>query len=64
MLTRSLETSAHPTGRRRSRLAPLGWRLLARRLTVARSRSLQVQDRVDAARARHLHRHVYGRRDA
>jgi hypothetical protein len=64
MLTRSLVTSALTAGRRRPRLAPRGWRLLARRLTVARSRSLQVQDRVDATRTRHLQRHVYGRRDA
>lgn len=64
MFTRSLVTSAHPASTRRSRLAPPGWRLLTRRLTVARGRSLQVQDRVDATRARHLHRHVYGRRDA
>jgi len=64
MWTRSLETSAHQTDRRRARLALPGWRLLTRRLSVARSRSLQVQDRVDATRTRHLHRHVYGRRDA
>lgn len=64
MLTRSLVTSAHTAGRRRSRWTPPGWRLLTQRLTVARSRSLQVQDRVDATRTRHLHRHVYGRRDA
>jgi hypothetical protein len=62
MLTRSLVTGA--AGRRRPQLAPPGWRLLTRRLTVARHRSLQVQDRVEATRARHLHRHVYGRRDA
>ena len=64
MLTRSLATSTRPAGRRRSRLVPPGWRLLTRRLTVARQRSLQVQDRVDATRTRAPHRHVYGRRDA
>ncbi|HEX3803491.1 MAG TPA: hypothetical protein VHV75_11690 [Solirubrobacteraceae bacterium] len=64
MLTRSLLTSALPTARRRSLLTALNLRLLVRRLRASRTRSLQVQDRVDATRARCVNRHLYGRRDA
>ncbi len=64
MLTRSLLTSTLPRHRRRSLLRAPSLRLLAQRLMVSRSRSLQVQDRVNAARVRCVERHLYGRRDA
>ncbi len=64
MLTRSLVTSVLPRSERRSRLMPSGWRQLAGRLSTVRSRSLRIQNRADAVRARCEQRHAYGRRDA
>jgi hypothetical protein len=64
MLTRSLMTSVLPTERRRLRLWSPAVRVMIRRLWVVRRRSLLVQDRVDAARARCVERHMHGRRDA
>jgi hypothetical protein len=64
MLTRSLLTSALPRQRRRSLSPSLNLRVLIGRLRSSHTRSLQMQDRVEATRIRHLERHRYGRRDA
>ncbi len=64
MLTRSLITSALPKPRRRSLPGLLAWRLFAGRLSATRRRSLRIEARADAVRARCESRHVYGRRDA
>ena len=59
MLTRTLAASILPRSGR-LRAAMPSWRLLALRLTEAWQRSLMVQERAEAARARNTDR--YGRR--
>lgn len=64
MLTRTLVASTLP---RRGRLRPArpvrpSLRTLLERVAVARQRSLLVQERVDAVRARSTERHNPGRR--
>lgn len=59
MLTRTLAASVLPRSGR-LRAAMPSWRLLALRLTESWQRSLMMQERVEAARARNTDR--YGRR--
>ncbi len=59
MLTRTLAASVLPRGGRLRAALP-SWRLLALRLTEAWQRSLMIQERAEAARARCTDR--YGRR--
>ena len=59
MLTRTLAASVLPRGGRLRAALP-SWRLLALRLTEAWQRSLMIQERAQAARARCTDR--YGRR--
>ena len=61
MLTRTLAASVLPSAGRLRAAMPI-WRLLALRLIEAWQRSLLVQERADAARARHTERHRDGRR--
>lgn len=61
MLTRTLAASVLPrNGRLRAALP--SWRQLALRLAHARRRSLLMQDRAEAVRARCTERHLDGRR--
>jgi len=61
MLTRTLAASVLPR-RGRMRAALPSWRMLAMRLSDARQRSLLMQERADAARARSTARYGNGRR--
>jgi len=61
MLTRTLAASVLPRGGRLRAAVP-SWRLLALRLTEAWQRSLMVQERAEAARARSTERYGSGRR--
>jgi hypothetical protein len=61
MLTRTLAASVLPrTGRLRAAIPSR--RMLALRLTQARRRSLLIQERTEAARARSTDRYLKGRR--
>ncbi len=61
MLTRTLAASVLPREGRLRAVLPV-WRLLAVRLIEAWQRSLLIQERADAARARATERHRDGRR--
>ena len=61
MLNRTLAASVLPrSGRLRAAVPSL--RQVRQRLAESRQRSLQVQDRVERARARCNERYIYGRR--
>jgi hypothetical protein len=64
MLTRSLVTSVLPKPKHGSLPGLPAWRLFTRRLSSGRGRSLRIQNRAEAVRARCESRHLYGRRDA
>jgi hypothetical protein len=61
MLTRTLAATVWPGGGRLRAALP-SWRALTLRLARTRQRSLLMQDRADAARARCTDRYLNGRR--
>ena len=61
MLNRTLAGSVLPRGRRLRAALP-SWRMLALRMTESWQRSLMMQERANAARARSTERYGNGRR--
>ncbi len=59
MLSRMLAASVLPRGGWPRSLRP-GWRATLVMLANSRRRSLQIQERVERARARHIERHASG----